>query len=107
MNKIIITTKNGNNIIAKSKDNPFVKFSNVGYSFILRNKENEFLNKFYHGENGIILGSEKCKEISRLKKQYSNDYLHDLLGANIQVLKIDGRTKESKNLPYYRIDMLL
>lgn len=107
MKKLFITTKDGKNIIAKTKFNPFTEFRTVGYCFILRHKDNEFLKQFYHGSNGIILGSEKYKEICLLEKQYAKDYLHELLSANIQVANLDGRTKEAKNLPYYSIDMLI
>lgn len=107
MNKVTITTKDGKKVIAKTKFNPFVKFNQVGYCFIFTYKDNEFLKQFYHGEKGIIIGSEKYKEIRPLEKQYANHYLHELLGANVQTTKIDGRTKEAKNLPCYTIDMLI
>ena len=107
MNKVTITTKNGKKVIAKTKFNPFVKFNQVGYCFILTYRDNEFLKQFYHGERGIITGSENYKEICSLEKQYANNYLHELLGTNIHTTKIDGRTKEAKKLPYYTIDMLI
>lgn len=39
MNKVTITTKNGKKVIAKTKFNPFVKFNQVGYCFILTHRE--------------------------------------------------------------------
>lgn len=107
MKKLIITTKDGKSIIAKTKFDYLVKFCHVSYCFILRHKDNEFLKQFYHGEKGIITSSEKYKEICKLEKHYTNNYLHDLLGANIQSFNLDGRTKEAKKLPYYTIDMLI
>lgn len=107
MKKVIITTCNGKEIVAKTKSDANVLFSQVGYEFIIRHKDNSFLRKFYHGENGIITNSKRYTQIESLKKEYGDKPLHELLGAHIYTVPIDGRKKEAKKLPYYTVDMLL
>lgn len=107
MNKVIIKTCNGREIVAKTKFDTNVLFKHVGYCFIIRHKDDHFLRQFYHGENGIITNSDIYKQIEFLEKKYGNMPLHELLGAHIYTVPIDGRKKEAKRLPFYKVDMLL
>lgn len=106
MKKVIITTCTGKTLVAKTKSDANVLFRQVGYEFVIRNKNNCFLGKFYHGENGIITNSERYTQINSLKKEYGNKPLHELLGAKIHTVPMDGRKREAKKLPYYTVDML-
>lgn len=107
MNKVIITTCIGSEIVAKTKYDINVLFKHVPYCFIIRHKDNNFLRNFYHGEKGVNLESDTYKRIHEIEKKYANYQLHKLLGAKLYTVPMDGRKKEARKLPYYTIDMLL
>lgn len=106
MKKVIITTCSGKELIAKTKGDANVLFNHIGYEFIIRHKDNPFLSQFYHGEKGIVTNSAKYRQIEDLKKRYSKKPLHELLGAKIYTVPMDGRKREAKKLTYYSVNML-
>lgn len=107
MNRVVLTRKDGSVIVAKCKGTADVKFSYVSYCFILRHKENEVLKQFYHGPNGILLGSDTCKRIADLEKKYADCLVSDMLGTKVEVFPMDGRTRKARRLPWFSVDMLV
>ena len=107
MKKVIITTSSGKVLTCKTKGDAYVLLKHIGYDFIARNKHNRFLSQLYYGEKGVITDTVKAKQVEGLKKRYENKPVHELLGAEIYTVPMDGRKREAKELPFYTVDMLL
>lgn len=96
---IIENKKTGKSYICKSysETTKDITYYHITYSCILRHKEHPFFKQFYHGPNGIQIGTEKYKEIQDLEKAVIGAPLYKLLGLTITELPLDGRTRYAKN----------
>lgn len=105
---IIENKKTGKSYICKSysETTKDITYYHITYSCILRHKEHPFFKQFYHGPNGIQIGTEKYKEIQDLEKAVIGAPLYKLLGLTITELPLDGRTRYAKQLPVYNTDVL-
>lgn len=84
MNKVVILRNDGTTVIAKTKGSPCLKVSQVSYWFLFT----------HFGPRAF-------------KKENETKYIHDLVGASMYTVPIDGRTKEAKSLPWYSVRMLI
>ena len=100
---IVKNSKTGSQYICKSASKT-VKY--ISYCFIGRHKDHPFFKQFYHGPNGIQIGSEKYKEIEALEKSIWNTPIHELLDITIEETYLDGRTRYAKQLPVYNVGVL-
>lgn len=107
MYKVVVTTAKGNVKFFKSKTNKEIKFFQVPYSFILRHKNYPSLLNFYHGEKGVIIGSETYNKIVALGRKCAKYNLAPMLGAKIEYFPLDGRTKKAKKLNFFKMDDLV
>lgn len=107
MYKVIVTTSKGKTSVYKTKRSCDVLFGETGYCFILRHKEHPVLNQFYYGGKGIIMGTERWKQVRNLEKQYAKVPVSDMVGAKVEFFPIDGRTKKARKLSYYTVDCLM
>ena len=108
---ILVTVKNsktGSQYICKSasKTVKYISYKHISYYFICRYRNHPFFKQFYHGPNGIQIGSEKYKEIEALEKRIWNTPIHELLDITIEETPLDGRTRYAKQLPVYNTDVL-
>lgn len=72
----------------------------ITYSCILRHKDHPFFKQFYHGPNGIQIGSERYKEIEAMEKRIWNTPIHELLDITIEETNLDGRHDTQNSYPY-------
>lgn len=79
----------------------------TGYCFIIRHKEHPVFNQFYYGGKGIIMGTERWKQVRNLEKQYAKVPVSDMVGAKVEFFPLDGRTKKAKRLPWFNVDCLI
>lgn len=93
MYKVVVTTATGKTSFYKTKRSTDVLFGETGYCFILRHKEHPVFNQFYYGGKGIIMGTERWKQVRNLEKQYAKVPVSDMVGAKVEFFPIDGRTK--------------
>lgn len=104
----IENSKTGKRYICKSyrETTKDITYYHITYSCILRHKDHPFFKQFYHGPNGMQIGSERYKEIEALEKSIYNTPIHELLELTITETPLDGRTRYAKQLPVYNVDVL-
>lgn len=103
---ILVTVKNsktGGQYICKS---PSKTVKHISYHFICMHRNHPFFKQFYHGPNGIQIGSKRYKEIEALEKSIWNTPIHELLELTITETPLDGRTRYAKQLPVYNVGVL-
>lgn len=108
---ILVTVKNsktGSQYICKSASKTVkdIAYKHISYHFICMHRNHPFFKQFYHGPNGIQIGSEKYKEIEALEKSIWNTPIHELLELTITETPLDGRTRYAKQLPVYNVGVL-
>lgn len=109
---IQVTVKNsktGSQYICKSASKTVkdISYKHISYYFICRYRNHPFFKQFYHGPNGIQIGSKRYKEIEALEKSIRNTPIHELLELiTITETPLDGRTRYAKQLPVYNVDVL-
>lgn len=64
------------------------------------------MSQLYYGEKGVVTDTVKAKQVEELKKKYGNKPVHELLGAKMYTVSMDGRKGEAKKLPFYTVGML-
>ena len=105
---IQVTVKNsktGSQYICKSASKTI---KDIAYKlpFHMHAQESPVFKQFYHGPNGIQIGSERYKEIEALEKSIWNTPIHELLELTITETPLDGRTRYAKQLPVYNVGVL-
>lgn len=92
---IVKNSKTGSQYICKS---PSKTVKDISYHFICMHRNHPFFKQFYHGPNGIQIGSKRYKEIEALEKSIWNTPIHGLLELTITETPLDGRTMYAEQL---------